>query len=85
MKQSQPLDENSAKNPSDDRVESHNDEELVQIAWNTIAYSAQAIRSLKENYRDLPKELEPHREYYRTLIESSTAFLVNTGNWYKRE
>ena len=83
MKKSQSLNENPEKNPSEDRVEAHNDEELVQMAWDAIEVSSIAIRSLKENYRDLPRELEPHREYYKKLLETSTQFLVDTGNWYK--
>lgn len=72
------------KDPSRNFIESHNDEELVKIAWDSFMYASMGLKSLKEAHFDLPRELEPHAEYYRSLIESSTRFLVDTGNWYKK-
>lgn len=73
------------KNPINNVLESHDDEQLVQTAWKAYEYGARGIMSIKEMYKELPSELIPHREYYLSLIESSTKFLVETGNWYKKE
>ena len=73
-------------NPDRDYTESHDDEEVVRLAWDAYNYASRGLQSLKEIYpAETPKELKFHQEFYRSLIETSTRFLVETGNWYKKQ
>jgi len=73
-------------NPATNFKDSHNDEELEKLAWELFNYSSAGLKSLREEHPAvIPEDLKPHEEFYRSLIETSTRFLVETGNWYKKE
>lgn len=61
-------------------IESHDDEELLKLAKDLNAYSIQGLIDLRNAYPNIPKELVPHENFFKSLVAATAIFLTETKN-----
>lgn len=60
----------------------HNDEELVKISHDLMAYCSKGLKDLRESHGEsIPSELQAHVDLYKNTIATCAEFLQRTGNW----
>ena len=61
-------------------IESHNDEEMLKLAKDLNAYSIQGLIDLRNAYPNIPKELVPHENFFKSLVSATAIFLTEINN-----
>lgn len=65
-------------------VACHNDEELVKISNDLIAYCSKGLKDLREAHGEpIPPELQAHVDFYKNTIATCAEHLQRTGNWHE--
>ncbi len=61
-------------------IESHNDEEMLKLAKDLNAYSIEGLIDLRNAYPNIPKELVPHENFFKSLVSATAIFLTEINN-----
>ena len=61
-------------------VACHNDEELVKISRDLIAYCSEGLTTLQERHGGIiPRDLWPHVDLYKNTMATCREFLMKKG------